>query len=244
MYPDSVRRVSPPKTTMPKTLAALPRSQYATTFDDVSGKDEFFFWLLFPVSSLSVLDCVESLAVCVAIVILDAEKVRARRFCAFVWIGDRQTNRGSCCRVDLVHLKRTSRVCIVQAVRALDFEARDCTRLSMVPLRRLLQSKSRFDRPGAASCRARAKPEVASILESEVCHRGLRKVEKFTSDHASKVHFTDRPIGAHTIVELQIRVRIITIRPLQPPYGTISEATQVEKLFTALYCGTLDTQVR
>lgn len=26
-YPDSVRRVKPPKTTIPKTLAALPRSQ-------------------------------------------------------------------------------------------------------------------------------------------------------------------------------------------------------------------------
>jgi len=36
-YPDSVRRVSPPKTTMPKTLAALPRSQYATAREDVSG---------------------------------------------------------------------------------------------------------------------------------------------------------------------------------------------------------------
>lgn len=76
-------RVSPPKTTMPKTLAALPRSQYATTFDDVSGKDEFCFWLLFPVSSLPVLDCVDSLAVCVALDIADAEKARARRFCAF-----------------------------------------------------------------------------------------------------------------------------------------------------------------
>jgi hypothetical protein len=81
-------------------------------------------------------------------------------------------------------------------------------------------------------------------LESEVCHRGLRKVEKFTSDHASKVHYTDRPIGAHTTVEHQIRVRIIHIRPLQPPYGTISEATKVEKMFAALYCGTLATQVR
>jgi hypothetical protein len=37
-YPDSVRRVKPPNTTMPKTLAALPSSQYATLFDDVFGK--------------------------------------------------------------------------------------------------------------------------------------------------------------------------------------------------------------
>ena len=37
-YPDSVRRVSPPNTTMPKTLAALPSSQYATLLDDVLGK--------------------------------------------------------------------------------------------------------------------------------------------------------------------------------------------------------------
>jgi hypothetical protein len=37
-YPDSVRRVRPPKTTMPKTLAALPSSQYATLFDDTLGE--------------------------------------------------------------------------------------------------------------------------------------------------------------------------------------------------------------
>jgi hypothetical protein len=37
-YPDSVKRVRPPKTTMPKTLAALPSSQYATLFEFVSGK--------------------------------------------------------------------------------------------------------------------------------------------------------------------------------------------------------------
>lgn len=44
-YPDSVRRVSPPKTTIPKTLAALPRSQYATLLSDVSGKyPALVFW--------------------------------------------------------------------------------------------------------------------------------------------------------------------------------------------------------
>lgn len=41
-YPDSVRRVSPPNTTMPKTLAALPSSQYATDLELVSGKKAFF----------------------------------------------------------------------------------------------------------------------------------------------------------------------------------------------------------
>lgn len=40
-YPDSVRRVRPPKTTMPKTLAALARSQYAIVLEDVSGKLDF-----------------------------------------------------------------------------------------------------------------------------------------------------------------------------------------------------------
>lgn len=44
-YPDSVKRVSPPKTTMPKTLAALPRSQYATLLFDVSGN---ILTLVFP----------------------------------------------------------------------------------------------------------------------------------------------------------------------------------------------------
>ncbi|RMZ68697.1 BTB POZ domain-containing [Pyrenophora seminiperda CCB06] len=37
-YPDSVSRVKPPKTTMPKTLAALPSSQYATLLELVFGK--------------------------------------------------------------------------------------------------------------------------------------------------------------------------------------------------------------
>ena len=39
-YPDSVSLVRPPNTTMPKTLAALPRSQYATTLSLVSGKND------------------------------------------------------------------------------------------------------------------------------------------------------------------------------------------------------------
>ena len=37
-YPDSVSLVKPPNTTIPKTLNALPKSQNATDFDDVSGK--------------------------------------------------------------------------------------------------------------------------------------------------------------------------------------------------------------
>jgi hypothetical protein len=40
-YPDSVNRVRPPNTTIPNTLAALPRSQYATDFELVSGKKLF-----------------------------------------------------------------------------------------------------------------------------------------------------------------------------------------------------------
>lgn len=36
-YPDSVSRVRPPNTTMPKTLAALARSQYATPLELMSG---------------------------------------------------------------------------------------------------------------------------------------------------------------------------------------------------------------
>lgn len=38
-YPDSVRRVRPPKTTIPKTETALPSSQYATDLELVSGKE-------------------------------------------------------------------------------------------------------------------------------------------------------------------------------------------------------------
>jgi hypothetical protein len=36
-YPDSVSRVKPPNMTIPKTLAALPRSQYATALSVVFG---------------------------------------------------------------------------------------------------------------------------------------------------------------------------------------------------------------
>jgi len=36
-YPDSVSLVRPPKTTIPKTLAALPKSQYPTDFVLVWG---------------------------------------------------------------------------------------------------------------------------------------------------------------------------------------------------------------
>jgi len=39
LRPDSVSRVRPPNTTMPKTLAALPSSQYATPLELVLGKD-------------------------------------------------------------------------------------------------------------------------------------------------------------------------------------------------------------
>jgi hypothetical protein len=38
--PDSVSLVQPPNTTIPKTLAALPRSQYATIFSVTSGNLE------------------------------------------------------------------------------------------------------------------------------------------------------------------------------------------------------------
>jgi hypothetical protein len=41
-YPDSVNLVRPPNTTMPKTLAALASSQYATLLSLVSGKLEAF----------------------------------------------------------------------------------------------------------------------------------------------------------------------------------------------------------
>ena len=36
-HPDSVRRVRPPKTTIPNTLAALPSNQYATSLSLTSG---------------------------------------------------------------------------------------------------------------------------------------------------------------------------------------------------------------
>jgi hypothetical protein len=37
-YPDSVSLVRPPKTTIPKTLAALPSNQYATVLSVTLGK--------------------------------------------------------------------------------------------------------------------------------------------------------------------------------------------------------------
>lgn len=42
LRPDSVNRVRPPKTTRPKTLAALLNNQYATGLELVSGKNDFF----------------------------------------------------------------------------------------------------------------------------------------------------------------------------------------------------------
>lgn len=48
LYPDSVRRVRPPNTTIPKTLAALPNSQYATTFWLVLGKKRLLAFAPFP----------------------------------------------------------------------------------------------------------------------------------------------------------------------------------------------------
>ena len=48
LYPDSVRRVRPPNTTIPKTLAALPKSQYATTLWLVLGKKCLLAFAPFP----------------------------------------------------------------------------------------------------------------------------------------------------------------------------------------------------
>lgn len=48
LYPDSVRRVRPPNTTIPKTLAALPSSQYATTLWLVLGKKRLRTFAPFP----------------------------------------------------------------------------------------------------------------------------------------------------------------------------------------------------
>jgi hypothetical protein len=42
MYPDSVNLVKPPNTTIPNTLPAEASSQYATVFEEVSGKKPFF----------------------------------------------------------------------------------------------------------------------------------------------------------------------------------------------------------
>lgn len=46
LKPDSVSLVRPPKTTRPKTETALPRSQYATDLDDVSGNEDDFVEVL------------------------------------------------------------------------------------------------------------------------------------------------------------------------------------------------------
>jgi len=42
-HPDSVNLVRPPNTTIPKTLAALPMSQYATPLGFVLAKAVFVF---------------------------------------------------------------------------------------------------------------------------------------------------------------------------------------------------------
>jgi len=54
IYPDSVNLVSPPNTTIPKTLPADASSQYATAFDEVSGKNAFFAPFAFSFSALEI----------------------------------------------------------------------------------------------------------------------------------------------------------------------------------------------
>jgi len=55
LRPDSVNRVRPPNTTIPKTLAALPNSQYATDFELTSGKLLFALAeLIAPVDSAAI----------------------------------------------------------------------------------------------------------------------------------------------------------------------------------------------
>lgn len=39
LYPDSVNLVRPPKTTIPKTLTALPMSQYPTLLEEALGHE-------------------------------------------------------------------------------------------------------------------------------------------------------------------------------------------------------------
>ena len=54
IYPDSVNLVSPPNTTIPKTLPADASSQYATALDEVSGKKAFFAPFTFSFSALNI----------------------------------------------------------------------------------------------------------------------------------------------------------------------------------------------
>lgn len=53
LRPDSVSRVRPPKTTIPKTLAAEPSSQYATLLLLVSGNELVFVFFTHALGSLA-----------------------------------------------------------------------------------------------------------------------------------------------------------------------------------------------
>jgi hypothetical protein len=57
-YPDSVNRVNPPNTTIPNTLPADARSQYATVLEELSGKNAFFALFVFFTFPFSALDIV------------------------------------------------------------------------------------------------------------------------------------------------------------------------------------------
>jgi hypothetical protein len=66
---------------MPKTLAALPNSQYATVFDDVSGKLDLL--LLSPPFSLPALftsDCTSATTVCVEADLAEAQEKARENF--------------------------------------------------------------------------------------------------------------------------------------------------------------------
>jgi hypothetical protein len=135
-YPDSVRRVRPPNTTIPKTLAALARSQYATAFELVSGKRE---------------DCSMVLSACLIASVNLAVVLKDRR----------EMVHGCCicCRARLKSFRNA---------RLLLIEWSDGRKMVLEGL--AWHEKNRFDRFGAASCRALRKAEPANIIDSATVH--------------------------------------------------------------------------
>lgn len=79
-YPDSVSLVRPPNTTMPKTLAALPRSQYATDLSLTSGKKLFLTlppWIVLLREERGEVICTDSVSLTVPAV--EARRVSVRK---------------------------------------------------------------------------------------------------------------------------------------------------------------------
>lgn len=129
-YPDSVRRVRPPKMTIPKTLAALPSSQYATDLEFSSGNDELLassLTLLARSAASSRVGAAVLLALLVVFKHRTEKEAGARnsRSVRVRWRGDSSVDEAFDCPFDLRHWRHTKEVVEVEVENAAGDDSRD-----------------------------------------------------------------------------------------------------------------------